>query len=62
MIVTLFDVIPFWDALMFADPVPCATANPAAVTVTILVFEEDQATEVVMFCVLPSVNVPIAVN
>jgi len=62
VIVTLFDVIPFWDAIMFADPVPCATANPAAVTVTILVFEEDQATEVVMFCVLPSVNVPIAVN
>lgn len=60
--VTLLEVIPFWDALMFADPAPCAVANPAAVIVTTPVLEEDQATELVMFCVLPSVNVPIAVN
>jgi len=58
----LLEVIPFWDALMFADPTPCAVANPAAFTVAMLLFEEDHATELLTFCVLPSLKVPVAVN
>lgn len=60
--VMLFDVIPFWDALMLVDPTACAVANPAAFTLATPVFEEAHATELLMFCVLPSVNVPVAVN
>lgn len=60
--VMLFDVIPFWDALMLVDPTACAVANPAAFTLPTPVFEEAHATELLMFCVLPSVNVPVAVN
>jgi len=47
---------------MLADPTACAVTNPAAFTVATLVFEEAHATELLMFCVLPSVNVPVAVN
>lgn|SRR5581483_1001100 len=61
-IAMLLEVIPFWDALMFADPTPCAVANPPAFTVATLLLEEDHATELLMFCVLPSLNVPVAVN
>jgi hypothetical protein len=58
----LLDVIPFWDALMFVDPTACAVANPDALTLATLLFEDVHATELLMFCVLPSVNVPVAVN
>ena len=37
-------------------------ARPPAAIVATLVLEEDQATELVRFCVLPSLNVPVAVN
>lgn len=60
--IMLLDVIPFWDALTVVDPTACAVANPAAFTLATLVFEEVHATELLMFCVLPSVNVPIAMN
>lgn len=56
------DVIPFWEALIVVDPTACAAANPDAFKAATLVFEEDHATELLMFCVLPSVNVPVAVN
>jgi hypothetical protein len=60
--VMLLDVIPFWDALMVADPTPCPVANPDALTLATLVFDEAHVTELLMFCELPSVNVPVAVN
>ena len=37
-------------------------ARPPAAIVATLVLEEDQVTELVRFCVLPSVSVPVAVN
>lgn len=58
----LLDVIPFWEALMLADPTPCPVANPDAFTLATLVFDETHVTELLMFCELPSVNVPVAVN
>ncbi len=58
----LLDEIPFWDALIPADPTAWAVTNPAALTVATLVFDEAHVTELLMFCVLPSVNVPVAVN
>ena len=58
----LLEVIPFWDALMLVDPTACAVANPAAFTLATPVFEEAHETELLMFCVLPSENVPVAVN
>ena len=57
-----FEVIPFWDALMFADPTPCAVANPDAFTVKMLLLEEAHATELLIFWVLPSLKAPMAVN
>ena len=57
-----FEAIPFWDALMFADPTPCAVANPDAFTVKTLLLEEAHATELLIFWVLPSLKAPVAVN
>jgi hypothetical protein len=37
-------------------------ANPAALIVAVAALEELQATEFVMFCVLPLVKVPVAEN
>lgn len=37
-------------------------ARPLAAIVATLVLEEDQVTELVRFCVLPSLYVPVAVN
>ena len=44
--------------------VPCITAvaNPVPVIVATDCLVEDQVTELVRFCVLPSVYVPVAVN
>ena len=43
---------------------PCDTlvANPVPFIVAALVFEEDHDAELVIFCVLPSVYVAVAVN
>jgi len=57
-----FDVIPPCVALIFVVPVPAPVAKPVAPTVATAEFEEDQVTELVRFCVLPSLNVPVAVN
>ena len=59
---TLFDVMPLWVALIFAEPTPLAVTRPLALTVATEVLEEFQVTELVRFCVLPSVKVPVAVN
>ena len=57
-----FDVIPPCAALMFVEPAVFPVAKPEALIVAIVELEEDHVTEVVRFCVLPSLNVPVAVN
>ena len=57
-----FDVTPPCAALMFVVPAPAAVAKPDALTVATTEFEDDQVTEFVRFCVLPSLHVPVAVN
>jgi len=57
-----FDVTPLWAALMFAVPIPAPVAKPNVLTVAAAELEEAQVTEFVMVCVLPSLNVPVAVN
>jgi len=59
---TEFDVIPPCVAVMVADPPPTPFAKPLPLTIATDVFEEFQLTELVRFCVEPSLNVPIAVN
>ena len=59
---TLFDVTPLCVAVMLLAPTPCPVASPLLLTVAIAVFVELQTTELVRFCVLPSLNEPVAVN
>jgi hypothetical protein len=59
---TEFEVTPLWVALMFADPIPTAVARPLEAIVATAAFEELQVTAAVRFCMLPSLNVPVAVN
>lgn len=47
---------------MLLDPVPAPVAKPLVVIVATAVFDEVQLAEFVRFCVVPSVNVPVAVN
>lgn len=56
------DVIPFWEAVIFVEPTPLAIARPVEAMVATVVLDEVQVTELLMFCALPSVNVPVAVN
>ena len=57
-----FDEIPPCAALILVVPVPVPVATPDALTVATAEFEDDHVTEFVRFCVLPSLNVPVAVN
>lgn len=57
-----FDVIPLCAALMLLEPAAIPVTNPAALIVATPELEEVQVAEVVRFCVLPSLNVPLAVN
>jgi len=50
------------DAEIVAFPKPTAEARPVLVTVATLVAEELQVTMPLIFCVVPSSNVPVAVN
>ena len=59
---TLFDVTPLCVALMFADPAATPVATTAMLTVATAVFDDAHATEVVRFCVEPSLKLPVAVN
>ena len=59
---TAFDVTPLWEAVTLAEPTAFAVARPLVLSVTAVVFEEVHVTELVRFCVLPSVKVPVAVN
>lgn len=49
-------------ALMLAVPLPALCASPAWLIVAVLAMSDDQVVVLVRFCVLPSVNVPVAVN
>ena len=48
--------------MIFAEPIETAVSNPLTLTVATGAFEEVQVAELVRFCVLPSVNVPVAVS
>jgi hypothetical protein len=43
-------------------PAPAAVAKPPAAIVATLPSEDDQTTDAVTFCVLPSLYFPVAVN
>lgn len=58
----LLEVIPFWAAVMLLEPIAAPMATPAALILTAAEFDEAHVAVLVRFCVLPSVNVPIAVN
>ena len=58
----VLDAIPFWEAVTLVEPTPLPVASPLKLIVATLVFDEVHVTELLMFCVLPSVNVPVAVN
>jgi hypothetical protein len=47
---------------MVLVPTPAPVAKPALVMVAVAVVPDDQVTDVVRFCVLLSLNVPVAVN
>src|SRR5689334_17947557 len=57
-----FDLMPLCVALIVLLPAATPVANPLALTVAIEAFDEFHVTELVRFCVLPSLNVPVAVN
>jgi hypothetical protein len=56
------EVIPACVALMLLEPTLAPVATPLVVIVAAVVFEDVHVTELVRLCVLPSVNVPVAVN
>jgi len=47
---------------MLLDPIAAPVASPVALTFTVAGPEEAQVAVLVRLCVLPSLNVPIAVN
>jgi hypothetical protein len=57
-----FEVTPFCEAVMLLDPTFMPVASPAAFRVATAGLDEDQAAVFVRFCVVPSLNVPVAVN
>jgi hypothetical protein len=63
--VTVRTVEPLMDedvAVIVEVPTPAPLARPAALMVAVVVVPEDQVTLDVRFCVVPSLNVPVAVN
>jgi hypothetical protein len=57
-----FEVIPLWLAVILLEPVASAVPRPAPFMLNVAGFEEVQEAEFVRFCVVPSLNVPIAAN
>jgi hypothetical protein len=49
-------------ALILLEPTPFPVARPVVLMMAAAAFEEAQVTELVRFCVLPSLNVPVAAN
>jgi len=58
----VLDVIPFWVAVMLLDPIAAPVARPVVLILTAAGFDEAHVAVLVRFCVLPSLNVPVAVN
>jgi hypothetical protein len=58
----LLEVTPFCVAEMLLEPMAAPLAKPLVLIVATAVFEVLQVAEPVRFCVLPSLNVPVAVN
>ena len=56
------EVTPFCVAEILLEPTPAPFARPPELIVATPVFEEFQVAEPVRFCVVPSLNVPVAVN
>ena len=59
--VIVFDVTPLCVAVMLLEPTPAPVAKPLVLIVA-AVFDELQTAELVRFCVVPSLNVPVAAN
>jgi methylglyoxal synthase len=49
-------------AVIVEVPTPAPVARPAALIVAVVVVTDDHVTVLVRFCVVPSLNVPVAVN
>ena len=49
-------------AVMFVVPTPTPVARPVALIVAAEMFDDAHVTELVRFCIVPSLNVPVAVN
>ena len=58
----LFDVIPFCVAVTLLEPMVAPVAKPAALMLTAAGFEDAQVAVLVRLCVLPSLNVPVALT
>ena len=58
----VFEVIPFCVAEMLLEPMPAPVASPTVLIVATVVLDEFHVAELVKFCVLPSLKVPVAVN
>ena len=58
----VFEVTPACAAVILLEPTPVPLARPLVLIVAAAVFEEVQFAELDRFCVVPSVNVPVAVN
>ena len=56
------EIPPFDPARIVVVPVPTPVARPFCVIVATDIFEEDHCTIDVMFLVLPSAYIPVAVN
>ena len=59
---TVLDVTPLCAALILLEPSPIPVARPLIPIVAAAVFEEVHAAELLMFCVVPSLKLPVAVN
>ena len=58
----VLDVIPLCVAVMLLDPIATPVARPRALMLTVAGLEEAHVAVLVRFWVLPSLNVPVAVN
>jgi hypothetical protein len=59
---TMLEVTPFCVAMMLLEPTPVPVARPTALIVAAAAFDELQVAELVKFWVVPSLNLPVAVN
>lgn len=60
--VKLLEVIPFWAAVILLEPMAAPVARPVELMLTAVELEEAHVTECDRSWVLPSLNVPVALN